>query len=165
MKPQLTLKKFVATLILLVIATAVFAQGSGKLIGSITNSKNGETITGVTVRIMGTARAASSDVSGKYNIPGLSVGKYTVEYAFIGYATKQITDVEIKADEITNLDVVLDNSEGQLLDQVVVTGSYKKNPLELYMHSRKIVHSYPMVFQVNKSEDHRIKIHRKLFVG
>lgn len=129
MKPQLTLKKFVATLILLVIATAVFAQGSGKLIGSITNSKNGETITGVTVRIMGTARGVSSDVSGKYSIPGLSVGKYTVEYAFIGYATKQITEVEIKADEITNLDVVLDNSEGQLLDQVVITGSFKKETI------------------------------------
>ncbi|QIH37174.1 TonB-dependent receptor [Sphingobacterium sp. DR205] len=97
--------------------------------GTITNSKTGETITGVTIRVIGTSRGGSSDVSGKYSIPALPAGKYTVEYAYIGYATKQITEVEIKADDMTNLDIVLDNSEGKVLDQVVVTGSFKKESI------------------------------------
>lgn len=129
MRPQLKLRKFVATLILFIAATAVFAQGSGKLMGTITNSKNGESITGVTVRVVGTSRGGSSDVSGKYSIPALPIGKYTIEYAYIGYATKQITDVEIRANDITTLDVLLDNSEGTVLDQVVVTGSFKKESI------------------------------------
>ncbi|MDR3009630.1 MAG: TonB-dependent receptor [Sphingobacterium sp.] len=130
MKPQLQLKGIAAAMTLVVAAsTTVYAQSSGKLMGTITNSKTGETITGVTVRILGTSRGGSSDVSGKYSIPALPAGKYTVEYIYIGYSTKQVTEVEIKANDLTNLDIVLDNSEGQVLDQVVVTGSFKKESI------------------------------------
>ncbi len=129
MKSQLTLKKFVATLILLVIATAVFAQGSGKVVGKVSNSKTGETIAGVTVKILNTSRAGSTDVTGNYNIPGLSVGKYILEFSYVGYGTKQISDVEIKNNEITSLDIILDNSEGNVLEQVVIRGTYKKESI------------------------------------
>lgn len=130
LKPQLQLKGIAAAMTLVVAAsTTVYAQSSGKLMGTITNSKTGETITGVTVRILGTSRGGSSDVSGKYSIPALPAGKYTVEYIYIGYSTKQVTEVEIKANDLTNLDIVLDNSEGQVLDQVVVTGSFKKESI------------------------------------
>jgi len=130
LEPQLQLKRIAAVITLAVAAsTTVYAQSSGKLMGTITNSKTGETLTGVTIRVLGTSRGGSSDVSGKYSIPALPVGKYTVEYAYLGYATKQITEVEIKANDMTNLDIVLDNSEGKVLDQVVVTGSFKKESI------------------------------------
>jgi len=130
LEPQLQLRRIAAVVTLAVAAsTTVYAQSSGKLMGTITNSKTGETITGVTVRILGTSRGGSSDVSGKYSIPALPAGKYTVEYIYIGYSTKQVTEVEIKANDLTNLDIVLDNSEGQVLDQVVVTGSFKKESI------------------------------------
>lgn len=130
LEPQLQLKRIAAVVTLAVAAsTTVYAQSSGKLMGTITNSKTGETITGVTVRILGTSRGGSSDVSGKYSIPALPAGKYTVEYIYVGYSTKQVTEVEIKANDLTNLDIVLDNSEGQVLDQVVVTGSFKKESI------------------------------------
>ncbi|MDF2518296.1 MAG: TonB-dependent receptor [Sphingobacterium sp.] len=130
MEPQLQLKRIAAAITFVVAAsTTVYAQSSGKLMGTITNSKTGETITGVTIRVIGTSRGGSSDVSGKYSIPALPAGKYTVEYAYIGYATKQITEVEIKANDMTNLDIVLDNSEGKMLDQVVITGSFKKESI------------------------------------
>ncbi len=130
LEPQLQLRRIAAVVTLAVAAsTTVYAQSSGKLMGTITNSKTGETITGVTVRILGTSRGGSSDVSGKYSIPALPAGKYTVEYIYIGYSTKQVTEVEIKANDLTNLDIVLDNSGGQVLDQVVVTGSFKKESI------------------------------------
>ncbi|ULT26595.1 carboxypeptidase-like regulatory domain-containing protein [Sphingobacterium sp. E70] len=81
----------------------------------------------MTVKVLGTARVGSSDVTGNYNIPAVPAGKYTLEFSYLGFATKQITDVEIKDKDVTNLDVVLDNSEGKVLDQVVITGTFKKN--------------------------------------
>ncbi|GAA4167427.1 TonB-dependent receptor [Sphingobacterium ginsenosidimutans] len=130
MEPQLQLKRIAAAITFVVAAsTTVYAQGSGKVAGKVTNVKTGETIAGVTVKVLGTARVGSSDVTGNYNIPAVPAGKYTLEFSYLGFATKQITDVEIKDKDVTNLDVVLDNSEGKVLDQVVITGTFKKESI------------------------------------
>lgn len=130
MEPQLQLKRIAAAITFVVAAsTTVYAQGSGKVAGKVTNVKTGETIAGVTVKVLGTARVGSSDVTGNYNIPAVPAGKYTLEFSYLGFATKQITDVEIKDKDVTSLDVVLDNSEGKVLDQVVITGTFKKESI------------------------------------
>ncbi|WP_433900906.1 TonB-dependent receptor domain-containing protein [Sphingobacterium puteale] len=130
MEPQLQLKRIAAAITFVVAAsTTVYAQGSGKIAGKVTNVKTGETIAGVTVKVLGTSRVGSSDVTGNYNIPAVPAGKYTLEFSYLGFATKQITDVEIKDKDVTNLDVVLDNSEGKVLDQVVITGTFKKESI------------------------------------
>ncbi|UIR56559.1 TonB-dependent receptor [Sphingobacterium sp. SRCM116780] len=129
LKSQVNLKNALLTLLMVIVSVVVFAQGSGSIVGVITNKQSGETISGVTVRVIGTSKGSSSDVSGKYGIQNLVPGTYKVEYSYIGYATKQITDVEVKKDDITNLDIILENSDSKVLDQVVVTGSYKKESI------------------------------------
>ncbi|MGJ1284676.1 TonB-dependent receptor domain-containing protein [Sphingobacterium spiritivorum] len=136
MKSQLKLQGLTITLLLLMFTANAFAQ-SGKVTGKVINSKTSETIVGVTVKVLGTSRGGSSDVSGIYNIPALPVGKYTLEFSYVGYATKQITEVEIKDKDVTNLDVLMDNSEGTVLDQVVITGSFKKESVSALYAQQK----------------------------
>ncbi len=138
LEPQLQLKRIAAVVTLAVAAsTTVYAQGSGKVAGKVTNVKTGETITGVTIKVIGTARVGSSDVTGNYNIPAVPAGKYTLEFSYVGFATKQITDVEIKDKDVTTLDVVLDNTGGTVLDQVVVTGTFKKESISALYSQQK----------------------------
>lgn len=137
MKSQLKLKNALLTLLLFVLTTTAFSQESGKVTGKVINSKTNEPIVGLTVKVLGTSRGGSSDVSGIYNIPGLPVGKHTLEFSYVGYSTKQITDVEIKDKEVTTLDVLMDNSEGTMLDQVVVTGSFKKESINALYAQQK----------------------------
>jgi len=138
LEPQLQLKRIAAVVTLAVAAsTTVYAQGSGKVAGKVTNVKTGETITGVTVKVLGTARVGSSDVTGNYNIPAVPAGKYTLEFSYVGFATKQITDVEIKDKDVTTLDVVLDNTGGAVLDQVVVTGTFKRESINALYSQQK----------------------------
>lgn len=124
----------------MVFSITLFAQGTGQIAGSVSNKQTGEVITGVTVQIVGMTKGSTTDVSGKYTIQGLPVAKYTVEFAYLGFTSKRITDVEVTNKELTNLDVVLEASDATELEQVVVTGSYKKESIgALYAQQKNSV--------------------------
>ncbi|WP_461788198.1 TonB-dependent receptor [Pedobacter sp.] len=126
MKSQLTLKKALLTFIFVLGSVFVFAQGTGKIAGTVTDKKTGETLIGVSVRIAGTTKGVGTDVDGKYVLPGLTPGKHVIEISYVSYATKKITDVEVKAGAVTTLNVVMEEASSQTLNQVVITGSYKQ---------------------------------------
>lgn len=121
MKSQLQLKKTIITLLFVIMSAAGFAQGTGKISGTVTDKKTGETLIGVTVKIAGTAKGLSTDVEGRYIITGLTPGKYTVQASYIGYATKNITDVEVKAGASAPVDIIMVESTSQDLKEVVIT--------------------------------------------
>lgn len=125
MKAQLTLKKAFLTIVLVIIAANVFAQGTGKISGTVSDKKTGETLIGAAVKIVGTAKAIGTDVDGKYIIGGLTAGKYTLEISYITYNTKRITDVEVKENVTTSLNIIMDESTNTL-NQVVITASFKQ---------------------------------------
>ena len=78
LKSQLTLKKAFITLLFVVIGATVFAQ-TGKISGTVSDKKTGETLIGAGVKISGTTKAVATDVDGKYILSGLADGKYTIE--------------------------------------------------------------------------------------
>ena len=136
LKPHLRIKIITTTFLLFIGATAAIAQ-SGKIVGTISDSESGEALIGATVKVVGTNYAAGSDVSGTYTIPTLPAGTYILEFNYIGYAGKQITDVEVKDKDVTNLDVTLNPSDGTTLDQVVITRSFRKESLNaLYVQQK-----------------------------
>lgn len=135
MKSQLNLKKALITILFVVIGTAVFAQ-AGKISGKVSDKKTGETIIGVTVRVKGTNTGAATDVDGKYAITGLATGKYTLVFQYVGYAGKEISDVEVTSGKNTIFDVVLDEA-GQKLNEVVIKGSFKKESINALYAQQK----------------------------
>lgn len=124
------MKKILSALALLLVSTlftaTAFAQATGKVTGKIIDAKTNETLIGATVSIQGTTRGAATDVEGKYILGGLTPGKYTLLIRYIGYQQKSITDVEIKAGEVTNLDVALPAAATTALGEVVVKSTYRQ---------------------------------------
>ena len=126
MKSQITLKKALLTITMVFASAFVFAQGTGKIAGTVKDKKTGETLIGVSVKLAGTTKGVGTDIDGKYTLGGLATGKHTIEISYVSYATKKITDVEVKAGAVTTLNVVMEESTSQTLNQVVITGSYKQ---------------------------------------
>lgn len=138
MKPQLKLNKTIITLLLLVIISAAgFAQGTGKISGTVTDKKTGETLIGVTVKLKGSTKGMATDVDGKYSINGLTGGKYIVVLQYIGYTGKEISEVEVNPARNTILNVILEESNSQNLNEVVIQGSFKKESINALYAQQK----------------------------
>jgi hypothetical protein len=136
LKSQLNLKTAIITVLFVIISAAVFAQ-TGKISGKVSDKKTGETLIGVTVKIKGTTKGASTDVEGRYVIPALTPGKYTIEASYIGYSTKNITDVEVKGTGSTVLDFIMEESNSQDLSEVVITASVRKESMNTLYANQK----------------------------
>ncbi|HKG06715.1 MAG TPA: TonB-dependent receptor, partial [Pedobacter sp.] len=136
MKSQLNLKKAIITLLFVIIGSAVFAQ-TGKISGKVSDGKTAETLIGVTVKIKGTTKGAATDVEGRYVIGSIAPGKYTIEASYVGYATKNITEVEVKEDNVTVVDLIMDDSNDQKLKEVVITGNVSKESVNTLYFNQK----------------------------
>ncbi|WP_255563283.1 TonB-dependent receptor [Mucilaginibacter sp. 21P] len=124
------MKKIIYAISTLMVVALLFgdayAQTTGKITGKVIDQKTSETLIGATVSIEGTTTGAATDVDGKYTIAGLKPGKYTILVRYIGYQTKSISDVEVKAGDVTNLDIAAAASQSTALKEVVVKATYRQ---------------------------------------
>jgi hypothetical protein len=67
-----------------------------------------------------------TDFEGRYSIIVKSEGIYEVEFSYLGYETKVISDVEVGTNDEVQVNVTLNPSSNQL-EEVVITVSAKKN--------------------------------------
>ncbi len=108
------------------VAGKLLAQTTGRISGKVIDQKNTETLIGATVSIQGTTKGAATNVDGYYNLSGLEPGKYTVLIRYIGYQSKSISDIVVKAGEVTNLDVALSAAATASLNEVVIKATYRQ---------------------------------------
>ena len=107
------LKKYLLTLIVLMVSLATFAQEKN-ISGTVTDEA-GSPLGGATLRVKGTTVATSTDNNGafSFNVPN---DAKTLEVSYIGFQSK---DVDITGTEIN---IQLQSSTDQGLDEVVVIG-------------------------------------------
>lgn len=137
MKSQFTLKKALLTLLFVVIGATVFAQGTGKISGVVTDKKTGDKMIGASVKLTGTTKAIGTDVEGRFILSGLTAGKYAIEVSYYTYTTKGITEIEVKDGEVTSVNVLLEESTSQTLNQVVVTATAKQESVNTLYAAQK----------------------------
>ncbi|MGE5313299.1 MAG: TonB-dependent receptor domain-containing protein [Acidobacteriota bacterium] len=77
-----------SVLFLFLLPAAGIAQGS--LQGLITDSTQGDPLIGVNVFLKGTALGAVTGIEGKYKIPRIASGRYTVRISYLGYTTREL---------------------------------------------------------------------------
>lgn len=94
------------------IACVTFAQ-TGKLAGKVLNAKN-EPLAGVTIKITGSAGGATTDQSGQYTITLTAGKKYSIDFSAVGYNPKSISEIEIIAGQVTNLDITMEVTDKNL---------------------------------------------------
>jgi iron complex outermembrane recepter protein len=95
-----------AALAILLLAAPMRAQeGSGGLRGRVTEP-SGAPVAGVAVHVENTARVATSDETGRYELPDLPAGTYRVRFDRLGYEPESAT-VRVTAGPPAGLDMVL----------------------------------------------------------
>jgi outer membrane receptor protein involved in Fe transport len=92
----------------------VLAGSFGQIKGTITDKEKKEPLPGVTVIIKGTKIGALTDIEGRYIIPRVEPGSYTLVISSVGYSTVEVTDVTVRVDLTTDV--------SQALETQAVTG-------------------------------------------
>ncbi|MCF6270501.1 MAG: TonB-dependent receptor [Melioribacteraceae bacterium] len=111
---------------LLLLITTTFAGITGKLSGTITDSKTGEAIPGANIMLDGTTIGAATDFEGFYTILNIPPGEYKVKISSIGFRTEYIEQVIISIDRTTKLNVLLSDISLELEGEVVVVADREK---------------------------------------
>ena len=115
--------------------TNAYAQ-KGTISGVIIDQENGETLIGANVLIEGTMTGSTTDIDGRFQIPGLDVGSYTVVVSYIGYNSLTVQDVEVLDGETTILELTM-APEAIGLEEVVVEARAIRNSEGLLLRDRQ----------------------------
>ncbi|MEQ8304439.1 MAG: TonB-dependent receptor [Cyclobacteriaceae bacterium] len=117
--------KHAITALLLLAFSPIFAQ-NGTIRGQVIDNETGEGLFGTTAVLAGTTIGGAADFDGNYTIANVAPGVYDVQFSFVSYQTKTVTGVEVKAGEVTLIDVRL-SGDTQTLEEVVVTAQIIRN--------------------------------------
>ena len=115
------------SLLSLFVTITSFGQITTSTLSGVVKNEKGETLVGATVNVVhqptGTKYGASTNVQGTYVIPAARVGgPYSIKVSYVGYKSKEISDIVTSLGLTTNVDVVLvDNSTS--LKEVIVVGT------------------------------------------
>lgn len=140
---------FAALLILFSVYLQAQNSAQGRLQGVVKDEQTGETLIGASVSIIGTYRGATTDLDGRYLISDIKPGAYSVRVQYLGYGTRQFTEIIIKAGETTKLDVTL-SSEVSSLGAVEVIG--RKSQIDLELAASEITISRQELAEMNSRD-------------
>ena len=93
--------------------------------GTLIDGDFNEPLPFANILVKETGDGITSDFDGKYAFE-LSAGTYTLVFSYVGYETKEITNIIVNGDNYTTTDVVL-NSAAEGLDEVIVTVEARRN--------------------------------------
>ncbi|MFO0322405.1 MAG: TonB-dependent receptor domain-containing protein [Bacteroidota bacterium] len=116
----------VVTILILLIFSLNFKAQNGKLVGKVIDGQTGETLPGAAIVIEGTTIGAASDFDGNFSLGNLKPGKYTILSSYISYDNKKFIDVVIKADDVTTLNIALEQSSSATLNTVEIQAEMNK---------------------------------------
>jgi TonB-dependent receptor len=119
------LRALLLFLVFLTGSTLVFAQ-NGSISGVVTDSQSKEPVIGASVLIQGTQVGTMTDIEGKFSIPNVKPGTYSLAISFITYTTNVIPDVVVEGGKVTEIQVPMEEGS-TALDEVVVTGTRQTN--------------------------------------
>ncbi|GLB53395.1 outer membrane protein [Neptunitalea chrysea] len=102
------------------------AAQQGTVTGKVIDGEFNDVLPFANVTVKGdSSKGTTSDFDGVYSL-SLDPGTYTLVFSFIGYNSKEVTDVVVKANETLELNTTL-GMASQALDEVVVTTTVRKN--------------------------------------
>ncbi|MCF6212625.1 MAG: TonB-dependent receptor [Flavobacteriaceae bacterium] len=118
------LTNFKYLIIALFFSAYSFAQ-TGTITGKVIDAETNETLPFASVVVKDSNQGVTTDFEGNYTLT-LKEGTYTVAFSFLGYDTKEITNIVIKVNTVVNLNVIL-NAAGISFDTIVITASSARN--------------------------------------
>ena len=116
--------KFLFFITFSLLSSLIFAQ-RGELTGTLIDTEFNDVLPFANVVVKNTNYGTTTDFEGNYSLK-LDEGTYTIVFSFIGYETKEITDVYIKTSDVTEVNINLNPLTSQL-EEVVVKAQTAQN--------------------------------------
>lgn len=131
-----------------------FSQ-SGKVEGKITDSKTGKPLTGVSITVSGNNKGVATDLDGRFVITLAASKPHTIRVSSVGYQTKDVENVEVSANAIINLDVVLEAASKTEAEIVIKTTRREETTAALiaYQKNTNAVASVISAESIRRSPD------------
>ncbi|MCH8027937.1 MAG: von Willebrand factor type A domain-containing protein [candidate division Zixibacteria bacterium] len=120
MRHNIKLTLAVLALVSLMAAAIILADATGQISGRIIDSHTGLPIVGATVLVVGTNRGANTDLDGKFVIPKIAPGTYTLRISSIGFQTLEVKNVIVEADLTVEINNSLTQGADGLKEKIVV---------------------------------------------
>ena len=98
--------------------TSFFVLGQIGITGKVIDGDFNEPLPFANILLKETGEGVTSDFDGKYSFE-LEQGTYTLQFSFVGYETKVISEIQVTGNEFTITDVAL-NSAAQGLEEVIL---------------------------------------------
>lgn len=107
------------------------------IVGLVTDAQSGEGLIEATVKVVaGGKKSALTDVDGEYRLK-LPPGTYDLRVFYALYEGRRVTNVEVKAGEVTRLDVTLEAKSRAIKEVVVEAKADKRNEKALLQERKK----------------------------
>ncbi|MCL6523375.1 MAG: TonB-dependent receptor [Thermoflavifilum sp.] len=119
------------------LSTSIHAQNLGSISGKVVDQESQEPLVGVSIFLSDSLRGAISDVQGNFIIQHLPEGEKTLIFKYIGYQTKTIKNVVVRAKQNIPLYVTMHKSAAQQLNGVMITASYNRGSIHSLYVQRK----------------------------
>ncbi|WP_205508673.1 TonB-dependent receptor [Longitalea arenae] len=130
-------KKFLYTLIALFVTISTFAQTAtttGKISGKVVDAENGTPLVGASVVLAGdNKKGIYTDVEGRFFVTVPRNKKYTLIISSVGYADKEVSDIEVTGADNATVNVSLERKGKQLQNVEVKASIRKENLSSLYL--------------------------------
>ncbi|HMC21711.1 MAG TPA: TonB-dependent receptor, partial [Thermoanaerobaculia bacterium] len=143
------MSRIVLTLLVLLTATAAFAQTGGAGLGGTVTDASGGALPGVTVtathNATGFNRSVVTGTDGAYRFPSLPVGTYTVTADLSGFASVTTRNVELNVAQERELNIAL--KQAAVKEQITVTASaplVETTPAVSTVVSQKEIQNLPL---------------------
>lgn len=147
--------RFLSSIIVFIAISLSSAAQKGKIEGKVTDAKTGSKISGVSISVNDEKVMTATNVDGGFVI-NLDAGKkYTIKLTSVGYLTKEVSEIEVAANQVTNIDIVLEASS-KLENEVVVKSSSRKestNALISYQKNSSVVAQVISAEAIRRSPD------------
>jgi hypothetical protein len=113
------------TITLFLLSSLLYGQ-NGFIRGTVYDDANGETLPGVTIAVVDTYNGTITDLDGKFNL-NIEPGNYSLRISFISYETLLLSDIEVKAGEVTLFDNLRLKEATIDINEVTITASAIRN--------------------------------------
>jgi TonB-dependent receptor len=133
---------------------SAFAQ-NGKIEGTVVDGKSNKRISGVSIQVVETNATVATNVDGQFVITVIAGKKYSLKISSIGYQSKVLDEVEIKANEVTNIEIILDAAAKTETEVVMRSSSRKEttNALIAYQKNTAVVAQVVSAEAIRRSPD------------
>jgi hypothetical protein len=111
-------------------------EATGRIVGRIVDASTGKALSSAQVAIVDRETLTVTDLDGRYFVRNVPAGVYEVRVSLLGYAPKNVTGVEVRADQSTPLDVSLEQTAIEV-EAITVTARMERGATASLLETQK----------------------------